>query len=224
MTNSRLNGVALICLLWAIGGCACGSRTSGTCEAEGRWLARHGGLIHDTQQARAQRLCNRMCRGWINTPIHIRIVDTRQLGAWSWSNGDVYLTLGLAEHLNDDEMAAAIAHELGHLINSKVVQCPYGLGNAHETLGIEFAADLTGSRVLADHGIAPKNLVLVLQLLYRSSSIESLRKSLHQRIHLLLSEIKSGLSNRRLRNNSRARDTRDRTVPTATLRTWAASS
>ncbi len=215
---------ALILLILMLGGCAGGSGNGGFPAVESRWLVRHGGLINGPQKARAQRLCNRICRGWIDTPVHVRIVDSRQLGAWSWSDGDVYLTLGLTSHLNNKELAAAIAHELGHLINSKSVVCPYALGSAHEQLGIEFAADLTGARVLAAHGIAPQNLVSVIRLLNRRSSNESLRKSLQSRIHLLLSEIKSGQVNKCRRNVARARDTRDRTVPTATSSTWEANS
>ena len=191
---------------------------------ESQWVLQRGGVIRGSQQLRAQLLCDRLCRGWIHNSIHVRIVNSSLLGAWTWPDRDIYITRGLALHLTDDELAAAIAHEMGHLINSNAVQCPYALGRNGEKLGIEAGADLTGSRVLAAHGISPQCLIRVLQLLYRRSSNVSLRNSLQLRIQALLSAISSGSIDKRLRNVSRARDTRDLTVPTCTANTSAAIS
>ena len=192
--------------------------------AETRWVIQRGGTIPSRQQARATALCAALCRGWIAHHIHVRIINSTRLAAWSWPDGDIYITRGLALCLNNEELSAAIAHEMGHLINSGSVRCPYSLGRAGEELGIESGADLTGARVLASHSIAPRNLLAVLHLLRHESSNVSLRAALTQRIQILSSAIASGRVIKRARSISRARETRERTVPTGTASTSAASS
>ena len=224
MTKTWLPGSVWILFLLVLSGCTSGMSGGNMQAVESGWILQHGGVVKDAQQSRAQRLCNRLCNGWINNTVRVRIIDSQRLGAWTWPDRDIYISLGLVSHLNNGELSAAIAHEMGHLINSRAVQCPYALGRSGEKLGIEAGADLTGSRVLVAHGISPQNLIRVLQLLYRCSSNVSLRNSLQSRIHALSSAIASGRVDKRRRNASRARDTRDRTVPTGTPSTSAASS
>ena len=36
--------------------------------------------------------------------------------AYGWRGGNLFLTRGLVDVMDDDELAAAVAHELGHLL------------------------------------------------------------------------------------------------------------
>lgn len=202
----------------------CSSFIGHSPNAEIMWTKAHGGMAISQEQIRAARLCTALCCGWINQPIQVRILNTPQLAAWSWPDGHIYLASGLVRALDDTQLSAAIAHEMGHLINSGDVQCPFALTGGEHRMGIECAADLTGAAVLAAHGINPANLVTVLTLLRTRTDSSDLSAALTHRIHRLRMEISSGRISRRLRSMSRARDTRDRTVPTGTFMTDAASS
>ncbi len=225
MVKAGYLGLSLILLtLSTCGGCASSMTGNDSRLAETNWVQQQGGQIASHQQARATALCNALCHGWISHKVRVRIINSARLAAWSWPDADIYISRGLAMHLNNGELSAAIAHEMGHLINSGAVQCPYALGHAGEKLNIESGADLTGARVLAAHGISPQNLLAVLNLLRRRTTSASLKTALTQRIYILSSAIASGRVNKRIRNTCRAREARERTVPTGTAITSAASS
>jgi hypothetical protein len=54
--------------------------------------------------------------GRVARPLTVSVLDTDDTGAFCWRSGAVYVTRGLVDLLDDDELAAAIAHEVGHLL------------------------------------------------------------------------------------------------------------
>lgn len=225
MVKAGYFGLSLLLLiLLTCGGCASSMTDNDLRLAETNWVQQQGGQIASHQKARATALCTTLCRGWISHTVHVRIINSTRLAAWSWPDGDIYISRGLAMHLNNGELSAAIAHEMGHLINSGAVQCPFALGQVGEKLGIESGADLTGARVLAAHGISPRNLLAVLNFLRRRTTSASLKTALTRRIYILSCAIASGRVNKCVRSTWRAREARERTVPTGTAITSAASS
>jgi Zn-dependent protease with chaperone function len=78
-----------------------------------------------------------------NRPITIRVFSSPDLAAYSHSNGQILLSSTLLEKLTDAELAAAIAHELGHLINDGRLAITAALAGTNNSEDEESAADQT---------------------------------------------------------------------------------
>ncbi|MCW5890727.1 MAG: M48 family metalloprotease [bacterium] len=73
------------------------------------------------------------------------------LGAWARRSGRIEVTPALVDLLDDDELAAAVAHELGHLVAGGHVDAAAALAGAGDAAGEE-RADAVGCRLLAASG------------------------------------------------------------------------
>src|SRR5579872_1271712 len=81
------------------------------------WVAHQGGIVEGSRQDRAEAVARPLfacCRG---RAASIQVLNTNTVCAFSWRNGRVYVTYGLMDRLSDAELAAVIAHELGHLLS-----------------------------------------------------------------------------------------------------------
>jgi predicted Zn-dependent protease len=68
------------------------------------------------------------------------------------------------EHASDDEVAAAIAHEMGHLLSDGHMQGPVALRGDDKGLDVEAKADAVGCNLLEMHGISRSVMMQMLQL------------------------------------------------------------
>jgi len=74
-------------------------------------------------------------------------------GAWSWPDGRIRVSRRLVDLLDDDELRAALAHEVGHLIDGgHVAGGPLALSGSSGKAGLEQRADLVGCRLLRARG------------------------------------------------------------------------
>ena len=75
------------------------------------------------------------------------------VGPWAWPDGRVRVSRALVDLLDDDELAAVLAHELGHLLDRGDLPAPPAalLGGAGGD-DPELRADRIGCRLLADRG------------------------------------------------------------------------
>jgi len=81
---------------------------------------------------------------------------TGRVGAFSWPDGTVELTSGLVERLDEDEIAAAIAHELGHVLEGQPGGATSALsGRSGSPDDVEARADRFATRLLARAGYDP---------------------------------------------------------------------
>ena len=163
----------------------CGSVPLVRTSPEMSWVHQHGAAIPGADQRRAQRLCDNLCSGFSACELNVVILESSSLGGWSWPDGHIYLTSALVHVADDAELSAAIAHEMGHLVNNHKVHPPQALARGEEHLGIETAADVTGCRILASHGIAPVSMIDLLEMVRAKSSRAALRRALSQRISYL---------------------------------------
>jgi Zn-dependent protease with chaperone function len=46
-----------------------------------------------------------------------QVSPRRGLGAWAWPGGRIEVSRALIDRLDDEQLAAALAHELGHLLD-----------------------------------------------------------------------------------------------------------
>jgi Zn-dependent protease with chaperone function len=84
-------------------------------------------------------------------------------GAWAWPAGPIHVSRALLAIVDDDELAAAIAHELGHLHADGTWRGPLAaLGNGADG-DAEARADEFGCRLLAARGVPPEAAVRLLE-------------------------------------------------------------
>ena len=86
------------------------------------------------------------------------------LGAWSWPDGRIRASCALVDLLDDEELAAALAHEIGHLLDGgHLAGEPTALSGIRGTIGSEARADVLGCRLLAAQGRQPTALPRMLR-------------------------------------------------------------
>lgn len=90
------------------------------------------------------------------------------LGAWSWPDGRIRVSRALVDALDDDELRAALAHEIGHLLDAGTVAGGTSAlaggpaSSGHDAAGIETRADALACGLLraggADAAALPRML------------------------------------------------------------------
>jgi len=118
-------------------------------------------------------------------PIQLHVLQNEGVVAYSWPSGDVFLSAGLVNIATDDEIAAAIAHELGHLLNDAPGRDALSLRGGGCSLEIEANADVTGAELLAKTRHSATSLeTLLLKVRAASNSVEC-RSEISERIKRL---------------------------------------
>jgi Zn-dependent protease with chaperone function len=161
----RLHGWAICFISLIVSGCAAATGPSAD------WIAQAGGAARNSDQARAELVSRDLfqhCRG---RPIVIMVLQNETLAAYSWRDGHIYVTTGLAERLTDAELAAVVAHELGHLVNAGQVQALCGLTGLSSDLDIEARADACGVDLLIACGIPPQRMIDMLRKVQTEGSL-----------------------------------------------------
>jgi Zn-dependent protease with chaperone function len=146
--------IRFACLLVLVGiGCA---HTPGASSRE-TWVARFGGLDRTQPQQRLEAARDRLLPDPLRSDITVAVLRSNEPGAFSWHDGSVFATRGLLRVLDDDELAAALAHEVGHILRDR------GRGSAGRVLSLrgqsdaaaaaEFEADAAGMSLIKQAGI-----------------------------------------------------------------------
>jgi hypothetical protein len=109
--------------------------------------------IEATRLARVERLGQALLP---DARIDWGVSPRTTVGAWAWPDGRVRVSRALVDLLDDDELAAALAHELGHLLDrGDLPPLPAALLGGAEGDDPELRADQIGCRLLAARGLAP---------------------------------------------------------------------
>jgi len=147
-------------------GCAADQNSSAPGGPTASWVADRGGPSTETYQSRAQRAASALICHCQGRPVVVMVLATDNPAAFSWRDGHVYLTSGLMDRMNDADLAAVVAHELGHLIDNGIVRPPYSLGGAGEGVtgdgDIEVRADALGVKMLEACGMKPQAMLEML--------------------------------------------------------------
>jgi predicted Zn-dependent protease len=136
-------------------------------------------------QGRASRALLRL-----DPPYHVsvNILDSVAPAAYTWDDGRIVISRGLAEGISEDELAAVIAHELGHLYlagRGYPAHRPFALRG--EGIDDEQRADAVACCILADAGIPPAALSSALVYVRDSARTpDYLKGGLSRRIAILL--------------------------------------
>ena len=130
--------------------------------------------------------------GSIVVPSHLRgavalhVLDSETVSAFSWPDGRVFVTQGLMDRCTDGELAAAIAHELGHVLGDGHVPAVAGLRGCDRDLDEEQRADHVGTELLLAGGLPPAEMAAILRIVMESGELgPGCRQSLARRIRLI---------------------------------------
>jgi len=179
-----VNKVAALFIVATAGlalGCADASRPR---EA---WVRQEGGLVSGDAQARVERVAAPLMGECSGHRVTVRVLDSSTPCAYGWPDGSVFVTRGLLDLLDDEEVAAAVAHEMGHLLEDGHLHGPMSLQGARDKLDAEERADLRGCELLEAAGLPPGAMAQSLRKVARAPGTASLRlrEALEQRARRL---------------------------------------
>lgn len=141
----------LLCLL-----VMCGSACAKLEQAQiARWVEERGGC---TQDARLEAVSARLAP--VTIPVRLCMLETHEVGAWAWKDGQVFVSRRLAQMLTDDELFAVVAHEMGHLAEDE--KHAGSLIPKKDCPADEVTADAYAARELARQGLPAKVLATAL--------------------------------------------------------------
>ena len=165
-----------------------GCGTSPLSHSVDLWVIHQGGIVEGSQQTRAEAVARPLFACCMGRAASIQVLNTDAVSAFSWRNGRVFVTRGLMDHLNDDELAAVIAHELGHLLSDGQLQTVASLRGCCVDPDREVRADATGLALLRAQGLSAGPMVSMLRMIEKYGSLPpACRLAMDHRITLLLS-------------------------------------
>lgn len=86
-----------------------------------------------------------------------------EVGAWAWADGHIRVSRALVDLLDDNELAAALSHELGHLLDrGDLPDPPVSLLGGAGGDDPEVRADQLACRLLVARGIVPDAMTRML--------------------------------------------------------------
>jgi hypothetical protein len=130
------------------------------------WLADNGGLVGGPAQARAEAALARLAPAIEHRiPVRVYVLGSDAVGAFSWPDATLFVHRRLIDGLSDQELSAALAHELGHLLNHGRLQGVASLRGCNHSLDEEARADARGVEVLQASGLDPSAMASMLSKL-----------------------------------------------------------
>lgn len=147
-------------LAWAAG---CAQRPGLTWQA---WSRGQGGTVEAGEQPqRLRTVARRLHVTELPTPLSFRVLATNEPGAYAWPDGSIFVTRGLMRILNEDELGAAIAHEIGHVLAEDPHVAARALGGPAQDA--EMRADAIACDILNASGMSPELMIDVLRKMRR---------------------------------------------------------
>jgi predicted Zn-dependent protease len=155
------------------------------------WTHNQGGVLRDSRQPRIDRIAARILPESAKPKTSVQVLASIEPSAFSWPSGKVFVTRGLVDLLDDDELAAAIAHELGHLLGDGHVKESPGsavasLRGCQTDFDAESRADAMGVNLLRAKGIPEKAMGSMLEKVRVAGQLPVTCKSaISRRVELL---------------------------------------
>jgi Zn-dependent protease with chaperone function len=136
------------------------------------WIADHGGVLPpDARQARVDAVSRPLIAACTGRTITVQVLANDAVTAYSLWDGHVFVTRGLVDHLDDAELQAAVAHELGHLVSDRHVQSVASLRGCCVDPDREVRADAVGAELLRNQGFSPGSMVNMLRKVEKFGSL-----------------------------------------------------
>ena len=150
------------------------------------WALRQGGCITnpaDPRVVRVSQIGASLAAQTVGCPLRFHMLQNSSITAYTWPAGDVFVTAALVDHATDDEIAAAMAHELGHLLGDGHIATVVSLQGNPGPLDVEQRADLLGCQLLLATGRSPQAMIQTLAKV--GAANPSCRPEIAQRIAAL---------------------------------------
>ena len=180
----RASGAVILALLTAVGA-GCGAPAA----VESSWVQTRGGILPGSRERRAEVACAALVRG-MNNPPRIHVLDSADIGAYSWPDGNIFVTRGLMDLLDDQQLVAAIAHEMGHLLADGHLHTVVSLRGCARTPDAEARADSAGVALLRSRAIPPEAMIGMLRKLRAAMPAAPVcQRALGDRIELIETQL-----------------------------------
>ena len=175
----------LFAVMFAAALTGCAAETQSDCVRE------NGGTLQGARQRRVEAVSERLLLGGRNCTVHVRVLNSGALCAFAWPDGTIYITRALADMSDDHELAAAIAHEMGHVLRDGHMEAPVALrGCLDGVTDIEAQADHIGVELLRSAGLPVAAMPSMLQKVAASDlTSNDCRRALDRRIKLIKAHI-----------------------------------
>jgi Zn-dependent protease with chaperone function len=146
-------------------------------------LSGHVTVVAGPRQMRADNALASLPLSHASQPLKVVVVDSDEVGAFCWRSGKIVVTRALVDLVDDEELAAAIAHEAGHLLRDGHLQRPAALNGCASDRDAETGADLIGRELLRAGGLPHDALARLLQkVAAHSQTTQGCRDHLNRRI------------------------------------------
>jgi predicted Zn-dependent protease len=127
------------------------------------WACRLGGTVQDHRAVRVAQTCDPLAHLTVRGDLSFRVLRTDRPAAYSFPGGAIYVSAGLVDLLDDSELAAVVAHEIGHLLADRHVQPLAALaGTGRSGEDVEQRADGIASQLLLRAGHPPSAMASAL--------------------------------------------------------------
>ena len=153
------------------------------------WARAQGGISTEPdRQARVERVATWFAPEFQRARIRIRVLAANTVAAYGWRGGELFVTRGLVDLVDDKELAAALAHEMGHLLADERERAVAGLsgGDVDSDLGVEARADRIGVDLLRRHHLPPQAMPRMLIKVEQATGLDqSCPDALRRRVEML---------------------------------------
>jgi hypothetical protein len=162
--RTLLLGLFVACLT------GCAGRVPGAAPA--CWVKHLGGRETGASELRLARVSRAVLPDYVKARMTVAVLCCAEPAAYSWPSGEIFVTRGLLDLLDDDEqLAAAIAHEAGHLMTDPGHAHRHGIvslrggggGKPDSGLHAEYDADRAGTQLLRAAGMNPRSMTAMLR-------------------------------------------------------------
>lgn len=151
----------LLCALLA-GGCAAG----GEAFARDSWTKRQGGISAGDKSIPLTGAVERLQIACPLIKLHVHVLEKNDLSAYVWPDGHIYVSRELAARATEEQLAAAMAHEIGHLLDKQNTPPPSALAPHFTAEDLrEYRADQLGRALLVKAGYSDKHMASLLRLI-----------------------------------------------------------
>jgi Zn-dependent protease with chaperone function len=161
------------------------------------WATDHGGTLpaHDLRQGRVDAVSQELIAACSGRKITVQVLATDVVTAYSLWDGHVFVTRGLVDHLDDAELQAAIAHELGHLLSDGRLHSVASLRGCCIDPDREVRADAAGAALLRSQGLSSTAMISMLRKVEKYGALPpACQSAVERRISILGAHSDSSLA------------------------------
>ena len=165
--------------------------TGCTANTQSDWVRENGGTLQGARQRRVEAVSERLLCGGRTSTIQVKVLNSAAPCAFAWDDGTIYVTRALVDMTDDHELAAAIAHEMGHVLRGAHREAPLALRGCEDgSTAVEVRADHIGVELLRSAGLPVAAMPSMLQKVASSRVMsDDCRRALYRRIQLLQTHI-----------------------------------